>query len=365
VQRVSVVIAARNEATALPHLIDEVFDALAAEPVDVTIFVIDDGSTDDTSAIVLQHRRSDERIHLIRLSRNFGHQAALLAGLRAADGDAIVCLDGDGQHPPTLIPKLLSRWREGADVVNTIRSDPDGTHIAKRWTARLFYRLFRALSGLPLHHGMADFRLLSRRALDATLLAAGSRPFFRGTSVWIGFNQAVEPYEARERMGGSTSYSWRAMTALARDGVVGFSARPIWIISCLGVTASALAFLVAAYAIAVGIVSSNAVPGWASTVGFLAILQGLTFALLGMFGVYLGAVFAEVLDRPTYIVADVDEWDDQETRDSCLQKTDTRATAPPPPRIDAIQKPVHSQRSRKSVNVIVDEPFPGAEYDTN
>ncbi len=304
---VAVVMAAMNEAAALPVLISQVLESLEAADVRPAVYVVDDGSTDRTADVVLQIRESDPRVHLVGLSRNFGHQAALLAGLHTAQGDAVICMDADGQHPAEVLPELIQRWRAGADVVHTVRSDPPGLGWFKRITASIFYRAFRWLSGLPLENGMADFRLLDRGALDATLRVAGNRPFFRGSAVWIGYSVETVPYVAGERVGGESSFSLRAMTQLARDGVVGFSARPLWIISGLGMAASFVAFLIAFYAVAIGLVSSRAVPGWASTIGFLAVLQGLTFALLGVFGVYLGAVFAEVLDRPPYLIRGVDE----------------------------------------------------------
>ena len=302
---VSVVIPAHNEATAIPDLLQEVFTTLETEDVVPQVIVVDDGSSDATAEVIMELRESNPRLELVRLSRNFGHQAALLAGLRHATGDVVICMDGDGQHPPDVLPRFLDAWRDGAEVVHSIRRDPATTPRPKRLTSSMFYSMFRKLSGLQLEEGMADFRLLSRRALDATLHAVGSRPFFRGTAVWIGFAQATVSYEARERAGGSSSYSITKMARLARDGVVGFSARPLWIISAIGVGASLAAFTTAVYAIVVGLASDQAVPGWASTVGALALLQGLSFALLGTFGVYLGAIFVEVQGRPTYIVADV------------------------------------------------------------
>jgi dolichol-phosphate mannosyltransferase len=173
---------------------------------------------------------------------------------------------------------------------------------SKGITSRAFYRMFRSLSGLDVAPGMADFRLLSAQARNALLAASGSRPFLRGSAVWIGFEQRTVPYEAGNRWSGSSSYTLRRMVKLARDGIVGFSVRPLWILSVVGVAASALAFLVSAQAIVFGIFSDAVVPGWASTVAYLTMLQGLMFLLLGGISVYLGAVYAEVLDRPVYLV---------------------------------------------------------------
>ena len=305
VDLVTVVVPVHNEEATIVSLLEEIEAVVRRSGGDVRIVVVDDGSTDATASLV---RSSDSSVvRLVRLSRNFGHQAALLAGLRTAEGDAVICMDGDGQHPPEVIAALLEAWRGGADVVNTRRRDTRQTGFAKRATASLFYRAFRSLSGLELENGMADFRLLSRQALDAALQTVGSRPFLRGSAIWIGFDQEVVDYEVGDRRGGQSSYSLRAMLRLGRDGIVGFSVRPLLLISSAGLLASLAAFAIALYAIVVGLVSDDAVPGWASTIGFLAILQGLTFALLGIFGAYLGAVFAEVVDRPAYIVRDEEQ----------------------------------------------------------
>lgn len=303
---VAVVIPAHNEAESLPGLIADVLQTLDECEIYPIVFVVDDGSTDPTARAVIEARAADSRIHLIQLSRNFGHQAALTAGLRAAPGEAVICMDGDGQHPARILPELIERWQAGADVVHAVRTDSPDVGRTKRLTSRVFYRTFRGLTGLNLRDGMADFRLLSRRALDASLAVVGQRPFFRGAAVWIGFAQATVPYQACDRVEGSSSYSLRKMARFAGDGIVGFSARPLWLLSLVGLAGSLAAFLIASYAIVVGLVSEQAVPGWASILGFLALLLGLVFVLLGVLGLYIAAIFAEVLQRPTFIMDTVD-----------------------------------------------------------
>ena len=299
---VDIVIAAHNEAGSLPKLLPQVLAVADRSGVAPHIYVVDDGSVDDTPAVVERLAMADRRIELVRLSRNFGHQAALVAGLSVSTGDAVISMDGDGQHPPEVIEKLLAAWREGGDVVHTLRTDSSDVSRPKRITSRAFYRVFRWLSGLDVKCGMADFRLLSAQARSALLAATGSRPFIRGAAVWIGFEQRTVPYEASARWNGASSYTFGMMLRLARDGVVGFSVRPLWILSVAGVAASALAFLISAYAIVLGIFSDRVVPGWASTLAYLTMFQGLMFLLLGGISVYVGALYAEVLDRPTYLV---------------------------------------------------------------
>jgi dolichol-phosphate mannosyltransferase len=299
---VDIVIAAHNEASSLPRLLPQVLAVAERCGVAPHIFVVDDGSVDDTPTVVARLAEADERIELVRLSRNFGHQAALVAGLSLSTADAVISMDGDGQHPPEVIEQLIAKWDAGGDVVHTLRTDSADVSRSKGITSRAFYRMFRSLSGLDVAPGMADFRLLSAQARNALLAASGSRPFLRGSAVWIGFEQRTVSYEAGNRWSGSSSYTLRRMVKLARDGIVGFSIRPLWILSVVGVAASALAFLVSAQAIVFGIFSDAVVPGWASTVAYLTMLQGLMFLLLGGISVYLGAVYAEVLDRPVYLV---------------------------------------------------------------
>jgi dolichol-phosphate mannosyltransferase len=299
---VDIVIAAHNEASSLPRLLPQVLAVADRCGVAPHVYVVDDGSTDDTSTVVERLATVDGRIELVQLSRNFGHQAALLAGLRLSTADAVISMDGDGQHPAEVIEKLIASWDGGGDVVHTLRTDSADVSRSKRITSRAFYRMFRSLSGLDLQPGMADFRLLSAQARSALLAASGTQPFVRGAAVWIGFEQRTVPYEAGNRCGGSSSYTLRRMLTLARDGIVGFSVRPLWILSAMGAAASAIAFLVSAQAIVIGIFSDGVVPGWASTLAYLTMLQGLMFLLLGGISVYLGAVYAEVLDRPTYLV---------------------------------------------------------------
>jgi polyisoprenyl-phosphate glycosyltransferase len=299
---VSVVIPARDEQEAVAWLVPAVLRALAESGSRAEAIVVDDGSSDGTAAGVSRMSVGDPRIRLVRLSRNFGHQAALVAGMSVATGDAVITMDGDGQHPPEVLPMLVAEWLAGADVVHTIREDSADVGRFKRLTSRGFYRVFRALSGLELREGMADFRLLDRQACRAVLDVVWSRPFVRGAAVWVGFAEAAVPYRASDRTAGQSSYSVKAMLRLARDGVVGFSARPLYLASAFGLAASVLAFLIAGYAVVVGLLAEQAAPGWASSIVFMAVLNGLLFIVLGMLSVYVAAVHDQVSGRPTYVV---------------------------------------------------------------
>jgi len=299
---VSIVLPAYNEEQSIPALVEDIFASLETSKIEVLILVVNDGSTDQTHQVVEGLQRKDPRIHLIDLSRNFGHQAALLAGLSVAPGEAVICMDADGQHPPKVLPELLAEWRSGAQIVNTVRKDSADVGRVKRVLSRTFYRLFQILTGLKLHIGMADFRLLDRAALTAILQSESRRPFLRGTSLWVGFRQALVHYEAEKRRGGASSYSAGEMLNLARNGITGFSSRPLWIMGAAGLLASVLSFAFASYAVVIGLVSNRAVSGWASTVAIVSALHCLLFLMLGVVSVYMTSLLTETRAQPTYII---------------------------------------------------------------
>ncbi len=299
---ISVVMPAHNEAQALARVVERVLGALAGEEVEV--IVVDDGSTDGTWAEIDRLAASTPAVSGLRLSRNFGHQAALVAGLEAARGEAVAMLDADGQHPPELLPTFLARWREGFAVVQGVRREGAGEGLFKRASSRLFYRLLRRLAGVPLQEGAADFRLLSREARDAVLRAAGPAPFLRALLPWLGLPTAYVPFAAEPRLGGESSYTLRRMLRLSLDGILGFSVVPLRLASALGALVSLVSFAYLAYVLAVRLATGHAVPGWASTAGLLSLLGGIQLLTLGILGEYLGRVFTASLSRPLYVVAE-------------------------------------------------------------
>ena len=301
-ETVCVVLPAYNERGALGQLIPQIFETLTASGVHPSVCVVDDGSTDGTFEWVLGLRKSDERIQVIQLSRNFGHQAALLAGLRNVSADAVVMMDADGQHPVTALTGMIELWRNGSDVINTVPEASSQSGLLRKNAGRGFYSLFRRLTGLPLAEGMSDFRLLNRRAHLATLEAVGKRPFLRGTTSWIGLKQASVSYAMNERSHGSRKYTIRMLSSLARDGIVGFSNRPLLIVASLGATWSLLVGIYASVFIAVEIVTGRAVPGWVSLVAILSTMQGIIFVMMAVLGAYVGSIHNEVVGRPTYVI---------------------------------------------------------------
>ena len=299
---ISVVLPAHDEERALPVMIERLAAQLAA--VAHEIVVVDDGSTDGTWAVL--ERLSAERAGVVglRLTRNFGHQSAILAGLSTARGEAVVMMDADGQHPPELLPAFIERWRAGAMVVQGVRRGrADETH-GKVLSSRAFYRVFNALAGVRIPEGAADFRLLARPVVDSVLASAGPLLFLRGLVPWLGYRTEYVPFEVQHRLGGATSYTIRRMVRLSIDGLLGFSVIPLRVSVVAGVLVSLLAFLYLLYVVVIWFTSGEVVPGWASTAGLLSLLGGIQLLTLGILGEYVGRLFISNLQRPHFVVAD-------------------------------------------------------------
>lgn len=300
--KLSLVVPTYDEEGALPELIPRLTRVLESLPVEWEAIVVDDGSTDSTWAVIEAASRRDDRVRGIRLSRNFGHQVALTAGLSAATGDAVVTMDGDLQHPPETIPALVKKANEGFDVVYAVRSESDAEGKLKVSSARLFYRAVNALTSLDLPIGGADFRLMSRRVVDALLVMPERHRFLRGMTRWIGFPQATVNYDRDARFVGDTKYTYRAMTRLAFDAIVGFSALPLRLASLLGFLLSFLGALYFLYVVGVRLFTDEAVQGWTSVVGVTLVLGGVQLACIGIIGQYLGRMYDELKNRPLFVV---------------------------------------------------------------
>ncbi|MEJ7638633.1 MAG: glycosyltransferase family 2 protein [Singulisphaera sp.] len=258
---VSVVVPAMNEAECLPKLLDELTTVCHPLGYHFEFLFIDDGSTDDTVDVLAGLRRRDERVKYLSLSRNFGHQAALSAGLAHASGDAVIMMDGDLQHPPVLIPDLLERWRAGYDVVNTVRLETARISPAKKLWSRLFYATFNALANVRVEPGGADFRLMSRAAVAALNDLPERQRFLRGLVPWIGFRQARVEFRAPARWAGKTKYTFRRNFRFALEGITAFSFYPLRMVTTLGVL---IALGPGAGVLAAGlrVFASWPMPGW-------------------------------------------------------------------------------------------------------
>jgi dolichol-phosphate mannosyltransferase len=266
---------------------------------------VNDGSTDRTPQMLDQLASSDPRIKVIHLSRNFGHQAALTAGLDAVNADLVVSMDGDGQHPPSLIPEMLRLHEAGYDVVQAQRlDDVHSGSLFKRATSALFYKLVSTVGEVSLSPGTSDFRLLSRAALDALRALPEYHRFLRGMIVWIGFPNVMLPYKPSMRLAGKPKYSIRRMLSLAADGFFSFSLVPLWIGLVLGAGFILLAAIELAYTTYVwlGGHRDRLTPGWTSLVLILTVASAVTMILQGILGIYIGMIFKEVKRRPVYLI---------------------------------------------------------------
>lgn len=271
--------------------------------VDFEVIFVDDGSTDSSLEVLERLALANPTARYISFSRNFGHQAALRAGLSEARGDAVISMDADMQHPPEMIPELVARWREGYDVVYTVRDDQAaGTPWLKRAASRAFYRLLNFLTDLKVDPGAADFRLLDRKVVDLVNQQHEANLFLRGYIQWLGFRQIGITYVPAKRLSGSSSYSLRRMFSLAGSGITQFSIRPLRIAYALAAGSFCLFIAYAGYAIVVT-ATGNAIPGWLSVVILVIVLQGIQFLLIGLVGEYLGRTFMQTKGRPEYIVA--------------------------------------------------------------
>ena len=235
------------------------------------IIVIDDGSTDGTWAVI-EGLRAKYGVRGIQFTRNFGHQSAILAGLLAARGQAVVTMDADGQHPAALLPVFVENWRRGYLVVQAVRTRNATGSWYKRWTSNLFYRFMRSLAGVDIHSGSADFRLLDRSVVKQVLASSGPLLFMRGLIPWLGYRTSFVPFEAGRRIAGETSYTARRMLRLSLDGLLSFSIIPLRLAIALGFVISGASFLYLVYILVIRFSAGNVVPGWASMTGLLSLL---------------------------------------------------------------------------------------------
>jgi polyisoprenyl-phosphate glycosyltransferase len=275
--------------------------AAALEGVPFELVIVDDGSRDATGAALAELAEADERVKVVTLSRNFGHQAALTAALEHTEGDVVVMLDGDLQDPPEVIPDMLDRWREGADVVYAVRSRRQGETAFKRTTARWFYRLFRSLADIDLTPESGDFRLMGRQPLNALLAMPERNRFLRGMSVWVGFTQTAVTFERDARTAGRTKYTLRRMLRFSFDAITSFSYRPLQFATLLGFVCSALAFLAIPLTV-VARYTNIYERGVPSLIVVILLLGGIQLICVGIIGEYVGRIYDEVKHRPLYVV---------------------------------------------------------------
>jgi dolichol-phosphate mannosyltransferase len=295
----SVVSPMHNEEGNARALYERVVAAVGDVPFELVL--TDDGSRDGTPAILEELAAADQRVKVISLSRNFGHQAALTAGLDHAKGDVVVMMDSDLQDPPEVIPEMVQRWREGAEVVYAVRQSRAGETRFKQLTAKWFYRLLQRMSQIELPLDAGDFRLMDRRALDALLAMPERNRFLRGMTVWVGFTQTAVIYERAARGAGDTKYTLNRMMRFALDATTSFSHTPLQLATLLGFVISALA-LIAIPLVVIARLNNVFFPGISSTLVAILLLGGIQLITVGIIGEYVGRIYDEVKNRPLYVV---------------------------------------------------------------
>lgn len=306
-KKINIILPVYNEEEVINHFNDALFrtiENLYSQYVFEVIYVLDKSS--DNSSIILKDICSKRKnVKLIMLSKRFGHQASLLAGMDACDGDAAIMMDSDMQHPPELIPSMLAEFEKGYDIVYTIRLDSCETGIFKRISSKLFYRAINKISQVPINESSADFRLVSRRVLEIFQNQLREQnQFLRGLFSWVGFNTIGIPFRVSSRAAGSSKYTISRMVRFGIAGVVSFSKRPLQAAIYLGFTLAIFAFLFIGITLVQYIIYAHIPSGWTTIVILISLFSGTQLIFLGIVGEYIAAIFDEVKGRPHYIVQD-------------------------------------------------------------
>lgn len=301
--KLSIVIPAFNEEENIEVIYQELVEVLK-DTEKYEIIFINDGSSDNTFQKIKDLSQKNSKIKYLSFSKNFGHQAALKAGLDFAKGDCVICLDADLQHPTELIPKMMQEWESGYDVVYTQRIDNGNVNWFKRVSAKLFYFLLRKMSDIPIEEGTADFRLLDRKVVNVIKDLNDPYLFLRGLVPWLGFKQKKITYNVQPRLSGQTKYTFKRMLIFAINGITGFSIKPLRIAIFIGLFFSFLSFLYMIYSIIIYFLDNKVVSGWASVVTLISLIGGIQLIVLGIIGEYVGKIYFQSKNRPFYIVSE-------------------------------------------------------------
>jgi polyisoprenyl-phosphate glycosyltransferase len=309
-KKISIVVPFLDEKENLPVLLERMTAMFAERSEAWELLLVDDGSTDGSAEWAMAQAEANEHVRVLRLSRNFGHQLAITAGLDRADGDAVVVMDADLQDPPEVIPSLIDKWREGTDVVYAIRRSRAGETWLKKFLAASFYRVFRRLAKVNVPMDAGDFRLVDRRVVDAVKEMRELHRFMRGLTCWVGYRQGSVEYDRAARFAGETKYPVWKSARLAFDAITSFSASPLRWIAVLGLGVCLVAVLWVLYVMVQTVVNPGSMePGWASIIAVMVFLGGVQLMSMGMLGQYVSRIFEEGKRRPLYLVA-------EDTRDS-------------------------------------------------
>jgi len=298
----SIVVPVYNETEVLPEFYCRLAALLRTIQLTSEIIFVNDGSTDPSLQAMRALQASDTRIAIVNLSRNFGKEIAVTAGLDHVRGDAAVVIDADLQDPPEVIPALVEKWHEGYDVVYARRRQRDGDTWLKRTTAALFYRVMRHIGDMPIPENTGDFRLLNRRCIDAVVSCRERRRFMKGLFAWVGFKQAAVIYDRAPRLVGKTKWSYWRLWNLAIEGITSFTIAPLKLAAYLGLVTAVGALLYAAYILGRTLVLGRDLPGYASVMVAILFLAGVQLIAMGVIGEYVGRIFVEVKGRPLYLL---------------------------------------------------------------
>ena len=305
VPTLSVVVPCYNEQESIHACHEKLTEVLSALQASYEIVYVDDGSRDKTSELLEQIHARDPHVVVVRLSRNFGHQPAVTAGLSTSMGQAVVIIDADLQDPPELIPEMVKLWRSGYKVVYGIRRTRDGETPFKLWTAKAFYRVINSLSDVEIPVDTGDFRLIDRIVVNVFLQMPERHRLLRGMWSWIGFSQVGLPYQRAPRFAGETKYPPRKMLGLALDGIVSFSVVPLRLVTALGFLSAGGAFIGIVYTLWVRLLTHSWVRGWAISFVGMLFMAGVQMLCLGILGEYIGRIYTESKQRPLFIELEV------------------------------------------------------------
>ncbi|MCI2394593.1 glycosyltransferase family 2 protein [Aliiroseovarius sediminis] len=300
----SFVIPFMNEEDVLDALLVRMTDLMGALDGPCEVIFVDDGSRDSGAAIIAAAARRDPRMKLIRLSRNFGHQIAVTAGLNTARGKAVIIMDADLQDPPEVVHDLVAKWKEGYEIVHAQRRAREGETRFKKMSANLYYRLLSRLSSVEIPRNVGDFRLVDAKVVEAIRSMPERDRYLRGMFAWVGFRQTIVQFDRPQRFAGETKYPLKKMMRLAMDGVIGFSDVPLRLALWLGALVSLGAITYGIYIFAIALFTGGLVAGWASTIVVLSFLSGVNLLISGVIGLYVGRIHNESKERPLYFISE-------------------------------------------------------------
>jgi polyisoprenyl-phosphate glycosyltransferase len=307
---ISVVVPVLNEQGNIPYLYRSLIEEFDQLWYDFEVIFVDDGSRDRSADIIRKLHANDPRVKLVSLSRNFGHQMAVTAGLESARGAAVIMMDADLQHPPAVIPEMIARWQQGFDVVYTVRKTTEGVGLFKRLTSAAYYRLINRIIDTRIIPSAADFRLIDRKVVNCLNGIRERSRFVRGLVTWVGFRQTAIPYVAAKRHAGTTKYSLGRMLSFAVDGITSFSTFPLRCSTYLGFLSALAGIPYAVWAIYLKLFTDATVSGWSSLIVAVLFLGGVQLIALGILGEYVGRIYEEVKQRPLYLVQETIGFDE-------------------------------------------------------